>query len=205
VRTATEAMDKLHSTAESHERVMVVEVMGRYAGWIALSSGASGSADVILLPEIPFDIEKVCHKIRSREAMGRHFSIVVVAEGARAKDGNIVLAERRGPGTSDRLGGIGSQVARAIQERTGKEVRTMVLGHLQRGGTPTTYDRLLALRFGAAAVRAIADRCFGVMVGLNGPTISRVPLAEVVGRPKNVPLDSDIVATVRDLGISLGD
>ena len=205
VRTATEAMDKLHSTAESHERVMVVEVMGRYAGWIALSSGASGSADVILLPEIPFDIEKVCDKIRNREAMGRRFSIVVVAEGARARDGHIVLAERRGPGTSDRLGGIGSQVARAIQERTGKEVRTMVLGHLQRGGTPTTYDRLLALRFGAAAVRAIADRCFGVMVGLNGPTISRVPLAEIVGRPKNVPLDSDIVATVRDLGISLGD
>jgi 6-phosphofructokinase 1 len=205
VRTATEAMDKLHSTAESHERVMVVEVMGRYAGWIALSSGASGSADVILLPEIPFDIEKVCDKIRHREAMGRRFSIVVVAEGARARDGHIVLAERRGPGTSDRLGGIGSQVARAIQERTGKEVRTMVLGHLQRGGTPTTYDRLLALRFGAAAVRAIADRCFGVMVGLNGPTISRVPLAEIVGRPKNVPLDSDIVATVRDLGISLGD
>jgi 6-phosphofructokinase 1 len=205
VRTATEAMDKLHSTAESHERVMVVEVMGRYAGWIALSSGASGSADVILLPEIPFDIEKVCDKIRNREAMGRRFSIVVVAEGARARDGQIVLAERRGPGTSDRLGGIGSQVARAIQERTGKEVRTMVLGHLQRGGTPTTYDRLLALRFGAAAVRAIADRCFGVMVGLNGPTISRVPLAEIVGCPKNVPLDSDIVATVRDLGISLGD
>ena len=205
VGTATEAIDKLHSTAESHDRVMVVVVMGRYAGWIALSSGASGSADVILLPEIPFDIEKVCDKIRNREAMGRRFSIVVVAEGARASDGDIVLLERRGPGTSDRLGGIGSQVARAIQERTGKEVRTLVLGHLQRGGSPTTYDRLLALRFGAAAVRAIADRCFGVMVGLNGPTISRVPLADVVGRPKNVPLDSDIIATVRDLGISLGD
>jgi 6-phosphofructokinase 1 len=205
VRTATEAIDKLHSTAESHDRVMVVEVMGRYAGWIALSSGASGSADVILLPEIPFEIEKVCDKIRNREAVGRRFSIVVVAEGARARDGDIVLVERRGPGTSDRLGGIGGQVARAIQERTGKEVRTLVLGHLQRGGTPTTYDRLLALRFGAAAVRAIADRCFGVMVGLNGPTITRVPLAEVVGRSKNVPLDSDIVATVRDLGISLGD
>jgi len=205
VGTATEAIDKLHSTAESHDRVMVVEVMGRYAGWIALSSGASGSADVILLPEIPFEIEKVCDKIRNREAMGRRFSIVVVAEGARARDGDSVLLERRGPGTSDRLGGIGGQVARAIQARTGKEVRTLVLGHLQRGGSPTTYDRLLALRFGAAAVRAIADRCFGVMVGLNGPTITRVPLADVVGRPKNVPLDSDIIATVRDLGISLGD
>lgn len=205
IGTATEAIDKLHSTAESHDRVMVVEVMGRYAGWIALSSGASGSADVILLPEIPFNIERVCDKIRNREAMGRRFSIVVVAEGARPQNGEIVLLERRGPGTSDRLGGIGGQVARAIQERTGKEVRTLVLGHLQRGGSPTTYDRLLALRFGAAAVRAIADRCFGIMVGLNGPTISRVPLAEVVGRTKNVPLDSDIIATVRDLGISLGD
>ncbi len=206
VSTATEAIDKLHSTAESHDRVMVVELMGRYAGWIALSSGLSGSADVILLPEIPFDIEKVCVKIRAREAAGRHFSIVVVAEGARPAGGEIVLMERRVPGAgADRLGGIGGQVARAINERTGKEVRTLVLGHLQRGGSPTTYDRLLALRFGAAAVRAIADRAFGVMVGLNGPTISRVPLADVVGRPKNVPLDSDIICTVRDLGISLGD
>jgi 6-phosphofructokinase 1 len=205
VSTATEAIDKIHSTAESHDRVMVIELMGRYAGWIALSSGLSGSADVILLPEIPFDIEKVCDKIRSREAAGRRFSIVVVAEGARAKDGEIVLVERRGLGTVDRLGGIAGQVARAIQERTGKEVRSLVLGHLQRGGSPTTYDRLLALRFGTAAVRAINDRCFGVMLGLNGSTITRVPLADVVGRPMNVPLDSDIIATVRDLGISLGD
>jgi 6-phosphofructokinase 1 len=206
VSTATDAIDKLHSTAESHDRVMVVELMGRYAGWIALSSGLSGSADVILLPEIPFDVAKVCEKIQAREAAGRRFSIVVVAEGARAAGGEIVLMERRSPGGGvDRLGGIGGQVARAIQERTGKEVRTLVLGHLQRGGSPTTYDRLLALRFGAAAVRAIADRAFGVMVGVNGPTISRVPLAEVVGRPKNVPLDSDIICTARELGISLGD
>jgi 6-phosphofructokinase 1 len=205
VSTATEAIDKIHSTAESHDRVMVVELMGRYAGWITLASGLSGSADVILLPEIPFDIEKVCAKIMSREAAGRRFSIVVVAEGARPKDGDIVLVERRGVGTVDRLGGIANQVARAIQERTGKEVRSLVLGHLQRGGSPTTYDRLLGLRFGTAAVRAIADRCFGIMVGMNNATITRVPLAEVVGRPKNVPLDSDIIATVRDLGISLGD
>ncbi|HEU4648560.1 MAG TPA: ATP-dependent 6-phosphofructokinase [Gemmatimonadales bacterium] len=205
VSTATEAIDKIHSTAESHDRVMVVELMGRYAGWIALASGLSGSADVILLPEIPFDIEKVCAKIMSREAAGRRFSIVVVAEGARPTGGEIVLVERRGPGTVDRLGGIANQVARAIQERTGKEVRSLVLGHLQRGGSPTTYDRLLGLRFGTAAVRAIDDRCFGIMVGMNNSTITRVPLAEVVGRPKNVPLDSDIIATVRDLGISLGD
>jgi 6-phosphofructokinase 1 len=205
VSTATEAIDKLHSTAESHDRVMVVELMGRYAGWIALYSGLSGSADVILLPEIPFDIEKVCEKIRSREAAGRHFSIVVVAEGARPKDGTVELMERRGVGTVDRLGGIAGKVARTIEQHTGKETRTLVLGHLQRGGSPTTYDRLLALRFGAAAVRAIADEAFGTMVGLNGPDITRVPLDQVVGRSKNVPLDSDTIRTARELGISLGD
>jgi 6-phosphofructokinase 1 len=205
VSTATEAIDRLHSTAESHDRVMVVELMGRYAGWIALYSGLSGSADVILLPEIPFDIEKVCAKIRSREAAGRHFSIVVAAEGARSKDGNVELVERRGVGTADRLGGIGSKVARAIEHYTGKETRTLVLGHLQRGGSPTTYDRLLALRFGAAAVRAIAEGNFGVMVGLKGPGIEQIPLEEIVGRPKNVPLDSDTIATARELGINLGD
>ena len=180
VSTATEALDKLHSTAESHDRVLVVELMGRYAGWISLYTGLSGSADAILLPEIPFDIEKVCEKVRAREAAGRRFSIVVVAEGARPSDG-------------------------AIELRTGKETRTLVLGHLQRGGSPTTYDRLLALRFGGAAVRSIADGAFGVMVGLNGPDITRVPLSEVVGRSKNVALDGDIIATARELGISLGD
>ena len=205
VSTATDALDKLHSTAESHERVLVVEVMGRYAGWIALYSGLSGGADVILIPEIPFDVEKVCEKIRRREAAGRHFSIVVVAEGARQRDGSVELVERRGVGTVDRLGGIASKVARFIAHHTGKETRTLGLGHLQRGGTPTTYDRLLALRFGVAAVRAIADRAFGTMVGLNGQDITRVPLDQVVGRSKNVPLDSDTIRTARDLGISLGD
>jgi 6-phosphofructokinase 1 len=205
VSTATDALDRLHSTAESHERVMVVELMGRYAGWIALYSGLSGGADVILIPEIPFDMDKVCDKIRSREAAGRHFSIVVVAEGARPRDGAVELVERRGIGTVDRLGGIGSKVARFIEHHTGKETRTAVLGHLQRGGSPTTYDRLLALRFGSAAVRAIADGAFGVMVGLNGQDITRVPLDDVVGKAKNIQPDSDIIATARELGISLGD
>ena len=205
VSTATEALDKLHSTAESHDRVLVVELMGRYAGWISLYSGLSGSADAILIPEIPFDIDKVCEKIRGREAAGRHFSIVVVAEGARPCDGAIELLERRGVGTVERLGGMASKVARAIEHHTGKETRTLVLGHLQRGGTPTTYDRLLALRFGAAAVRAIADNAFGTMVGLNGQEITRVPLENVVGRAKNVPLDCDTIRTARDLGICLGD
>ena len=205
VSTATEAIDKLHSTAESHQRVMVVELMGRYAGWISLHSGIAAGADVILIPEIPFDIDKVCEKIRRRDAHGRPFSIVVVAEGAVPVGGTVVLLERRQAGTPDRLGGIGSQVARAIQERTGKETRTLVLGHLQRGGSPTTFDRLLGLRFGAAAVRAVADEAFGIMIAFTPPTVSRVPLDQVIGRQKNVPLDSDTVLTARELGISLGD
>jgi 6-phosphofructokinase 1 len=205
VSTATEAIDKLHSTAESHNRVMVVELMGRYAGWITLYSGLSGSADVILIPEVPFDIEKVCAKIMAREEQGRRFSIVVVAEGACPRDGTVELVERRGVGTVDRLGGIGGQVAYAIARRTGKEVRTLVLGHVQRGGTPTTYDRLLGLRFGAAAVRAIGHGSFGVMVGLEGSEIRCVQLADIVGHPKNVPLDGDVIQTARDLGTSLGD
>ena len=205
VSTATDAIDKLHSTAESHNRVMVVEMMGRYAGWITLYAGLSGSADVILIPEVPFDIEKVCAKIMAREEKGRRFSIVVVAEGACPRDGTVALVERRGVGTVDRLGGIGGQVAYAIADRTGKEVRTLVLGHLQRGGSPTTYDRLLGLRFGAAAVRAISHGSYGVMVGLEGSEIRCVPLADVVGRPKNVPLDGDVIQTARDLGISVGD
>ena len=205
VATASEAIDKLHSTAESHERVMVVELMGREAGWIALHSGIAASADVILIPEIPFDIDKVCRKIAAREAAGRHFSIVVVAEGAKALGGEVLFVERRSAGTVDRLGGVGSMVARLIGERTGKETRSLVLGHIQRGGSPTTFDRLLALRFGAAAVRAVADQAFGMMVGWAPPGIVRVPIADVIGRMRGVPLDSDTVQTARDLGISLGD
>lgn len=205
VSTATEAIDKLHSTAESHDRVMVIELMGRNAGWIALHSGISATADVILIPEIPFDIDKVCDKIRLRESRGRRFSMVVVAEGATPKGGTPVLIERRKAGGADRLGGIGNQVADAIAERTGKETRCLVLGHLQRGGTPTTFDRLLALRFGSAAVRAVADGEFGCMVGLAAQSIVRVPLDEIEGRTKRVPLDNDTLATARDLEISLGD
>jgi 6-phosphofructokinase 1 len=205
VSTATEAIDKLHSTAESHRRVMVVELMGRDAGWITLNSGISSSADVILIPEIPFDLEKVCAKVRALEAQGQHYGIVVVAEGARPVGGEHHLLERAGVGTVDRLGGMGAIVAREIAERTGKETRSLVLGHIQRGGSPTTFDRLLALRFGAAAVRAVADGDFGVMVGLAPPTIVRVPLAEVVGRAKHVPLDSDSIKTARELGVCLGD
>jgi 6-phosphofructokinase 1 len=205
VTTATEAIDKLHTTAESHDRVMVVELMGRDAGWIALHSAVSSSADIVLIPEIPFDIERVCEAIRQREATGRHYSIVVVAEGARSRGGEAMLVERRAAGTVDRLGGVGSRVAAAIAERTGKETRSLVLGHLQRGGGPTTSDRLIALRFGAAAVRAIAAGELGTMVAYTPPTISTVSLADVIGRVKLVPLDSDTIQTARDLGISFGD
>jgi 6-phosphofructokinase 1 len=201
VATATDAIDRLHSTAESHERVMVVEVMGRHAGFIALNAGIAGSADVILIPEIPFDITTVCDKIRRREAEGRHFSVVVVAEGAVPKGGSVSLLDPE----HERLGGIGDKVAHSIQEMTGKETRSLVLGHLQRGGSPTTFDRLLALRFGAAAVRLIAERKFGCMVALQPPIIAAVPLEEALAAPKRVPLDSDTIATARDLGISLGD
>ena len=206
VTTATDALDKLHSTAESHERVMVVEVMGRYAGWIALNAGISGSADVILMPEIPFDIEKVCDKVRQREARGRHFSIVVVAEGAAPRGGKMVVrgAAEKGGGM-ERLGGIAQQVADNIAKRTGKETRTLTLGHLQRGGTPTTFDRLLSLRFGAAAVRCAAAKKFGVMVALHPPDIVAVPFSEALGAPRTVPLDSDTIQTARDIGICLGD
>lgn len=193
VSTATDAIDKLHSTAESHERVMVVEVMGRHAGFIALNSGIAGSADVILIPEIPFDIDKVCDKIRRREAEGRHFSMVVVAEGAVPKGG------------TERLGGIAENVAHSIERMTGKETRSLVLGHLQRGGGPTTFDRMLALRFGAAAVRLVAERQFGMMVALQPPNIVAVWLEDALATPRRVSLDSDSIATARDLGISFGD
>src|SRR5205814_7367930 len=171
------------------------------AGWIALHSGISGSADVILMPEIPFDMGKVCEKIVRREAEGRHFSIVVVAEGAAPRGGSVSLIDPE----HQRLGGMGDKVAHSIEAMTGKETRTLVLGHLQRGGSPTTFDRLLGLRFGAAAVRLIAEGKFGHMVALDPPTIVSVPLDEALAAPKRVPLDSDSIATPRHLGISLGD
>jgi len=204
VSVAADAIDRLHSTAEAHERVMVVEVMGRYAGWIALFAGVAATADVILIPEIPFDIEAVCDKINDREARGRRFSIVVVAEGATPKGGELVIKGEE-LGREVLLGGIAEQVAAEIGRLTGKETRTVVLGHLQRGGTPTTRDRLLALRFGAAAVRLVAERKFDHMVALDPPTVKAVPLEIATSRLKTVPLDGDIVHTARDLGVSFGD
>jgi 6-phosphofructokinase 1 len=205
VQTASEAIDKLHSTAESHERVMVLEVMGRHTGWIALESGVSGTADVILIPEIPYDIEKICEKIRHRYESGRRFAIVVVAEGAKPVGGEGSFVAQNVPGQADRYGGVADQLGREIAEATGFETRAMVLGHLQRGGTPTAYDRLIAARFGAAAVRTIAQEQYGTMVALQNNEIRAVPIADAIATIKNVPLDSDVVMTARDLGISFGD
>ena len=204
VATATDAIDKLHSTAESHDRVMVVELMGRYCGWIALSAGIAGSADVILIPEIPFSIEKVCEKIMDREASGRHFSIVVCAEGATPIGGEMTVVEKS-EGREARLGGIADKVALEIEKRTGKETRSLTLGHLQRGGQPTAFDRLLSLRFGAAAVRLAEEGKWGTMVAYDPPDMISVPLDAAVASLKHVPLDGDTVRTARELGISFGD
>ncbi len=206
VTTATEAIDKLHSTASAHERVFVVEVMGRYAGWIALHSGASGQADVILLPEIPFDLDRVAERIQENERRGKRYALVVAAEGAKAVGGEMVTRPSTSIGRTEvHLGGVGEWVAGELARRTEKETRSLVLGHLQRGGGPTAHDRLLALRFGAAAVRFAADGLRNVMVALRPPEMVPVPLAEVVRRTKTVPLDSDAIATCRDVGISFGD
>ena len=205
VNTAIEAIDKLHTTAESHDRVIVMEVMGRHAGFIALHSGLAATADVILIPEIPYDVEKVCEKIRERDAAGRLFSIVVVAEGAYPRGGRESILGPSMPGQARRLGGICDALAREIQERTGKESRSLTLGHLQRGGMPTGYDRLLAARFGGAAVRAIADKRWGHMVALQSPHIVTVPIVDVLQKPRRVEPDHDIVKTARATGISFGD
>jgi 6-phosphofructokinase 1 len=205
VNTALEAIDKLHTTAESHDRVIVLEVMGRDSGFIALHSGLAGTADVILIPEIPYDLNRVCHKIMARDRAGRHFSIVVVAEGAFPKGGAVSILGESMPGEAKRLGGLCEPIAREIQRLTGKETRSLVLGHLQRGGMPTGYDRLLATRFGGAAVQAIADEKWGHMVALQSPHIVSIPIEEALREPKRVDPTHDVVRTARATGISFGD
>ncbi len=204
VAFATECVDRLHTTAASHQRIIVVEVMGRYAGWIALRTGVSANAHVVLLPEIAYDLSKVAAVVRERERLGRRATIVVVAEGAREVGGDLVVREHV-LGRAERLGGVGERVAAELATRTGREARTVVLGHLLRGGPPTTFDRLIALRFGAAAVRALAAGRHGVMVALAPPTVDYVPLADATRRMKTVPLDCDTMQTARDLGICFGD
>ena len=204
VSFATECIDRLFATATSHGRVIVVEVMGRYAGWIALNAGVASGAHAILIPEIPYELEPVAATIRQREQRGSKFSIVVVAEGARRVGGSVSVLGKA-VGQAERLGGVGEKGGTELELLTGKEARTVVLGHLLRGGTPTAVDRLLGLRFGAAAVRALDEGVDGIMVALHSPTVKYVPLSEVTSRQKTVPLDCDTMLTARDMAINFGD
>ncbi len=205
LETATDALDKLHSTAESHHRVMVMEVMGRYAGWIALESGIAGGADVILMPEIPFEIEKICRAIDVRRRQGRRFSIIVVAEGAFPKGGDRVVKESAGTTqTFERLGGIGEYVAREIKQCLDMDTRVTVLGHLQRGGSPTTFDRCLGSRFGIKALELVEAEACGQMVCLKGRDIKAAPIAQAVRQLKLVDPDGEMVRCAEELGIMVG-
>ncbi|MDR1990625.1 MAG: ATP-dependent 6-phosphofructokinase [Acidobacteriaceae bacterium] len=205
VAFATEAIDRLHTTAEAHRRIIVVEVMGRYAGWIALYAGVAGGADAILIPEVPFDLYAVREGLRQREALGAHFSIVVVAEGAFPAGGKLALLEEANSGHVERLGGMGAKVAEALGKLTGKETRSVVLGHLQRGGAPTSFDRILATRFGGMAVDLIRKGDFGTMVAFAPPEIVARRLEDVVGKTRTVPPDFDLVLAAKSLGITFGD
>jgi len=204
VEVATECIDRLFTTATSHSRVFVVELMGRYAGWIALNAGVAAGAHAILIPEIPFSLEPVAEMIARREARGARFAIVVVAEGATPKDGERMILGKAHD-QAERLGGIGNRVAAELEHLTGKEARTVVLGHLLRGGTPTSLDRLLGTRFGAAAVRGLEEGHRGVMVALDPPHVNFVPLVSAINKLRTVPIDCDTIVTARDLGISFGD
>ncbi|NUO08269.1 MAG: ATP-dependent 6-phosphofructokinase [Candidatus Brocadia sp.] len=204
VQTATEALDRLHTTAESHHRVMVVEVMGRYVGWIALKTGVGGGADVILIPEIPFDMEKVCKKIDDRKSSGSRSSIVVVSEGAKPIGGDVsILHTAETGGSAERLGGIGNKVGANIK-CSGMEVRVTVLGHLQRGGSPCAFDRILSTQFGVAAVDLTARKRFGEMVCLRGQKIEAVSLGDVAKGQKKVPTEEGLVKAAEAIGISFG-
>ncbi len=205
VSCATDALDRLHPTAESHERVMVLEVMGRHAGWIALYSGIGGGADVILIPEIPWKYENVCQKILERDRNNKRFTLIVVAEGAELPGGDLVTQEQEQQGRQTRLGGIGKAVAEEIERRLGREVRTTVLGHLQRGGPPTPFDRVLATQFGAHAFRLILQGRLGEMVCYHPPAIESVPIKQAIRQLARVDADCSTVQCARALGIGFGD
>jgi phosphofructokinase-like protein len=205
VSFATDAIDRLHTTAEAHHRVMVVEVMGRYAGWIALHAGVAGGADVILIPEIPYDLDKVAQHLLAREALGARFSIVVAAEGASAIGTGYTIREMGSASAAERLGGIGERLVTDLQRKTKKEMRSVMLGHLQRGGVPTSADRLLATRFGARALELVLEQKWGTMVALHPPDVVAVPLATVVDRVRTVPPDCDLVRAARAVGVAFGN
>ena len=204
VSFATECIDRLHSTALSHRRIMVVEVMGRYAGWIALHAGLAGRADAILIPEIPYSIDNVASHLKNRREEGKPYTIVVVAEGAKPLGGGVTVKSRE-VGRVERLGGIGETVAAQLQELTGQESRSLVLGHLLRGGSPTAMDRNLGVAFGAGAVQALAQGLTGVMVALKPPKLEFVPLEEAVAKLRLVPPDSEFIVTARALDVCFGD
>jgi 6-phosphofructokinase 1 len=201
---ATDALDRLHTTAESHERVMILEVMGRHTGWIALHSGLAGGADVILIPEIPFTMQSVADRIRARDAAGSNFSIVVVAEGALETGHELIYQDKGDRQHAPRLGGIGAYCQRELEALTGKETRCVVLGHLQRGGRPNAFDRMLATNYGSCAVRAIVKGERGVMVALQAGDVITVPISQAIANVKTVPADGQLVRTARDTGISFG-
>ena len=223
VSVAAEAIDRLHSTGETHHRIMVLEVMGRYAGWIALESAIAGGADVALLPEIPYDLKKAAQKIINRKNRGKSFSIVVVAEGAKPKGGDISVKETRDNGSgvdNTKLGGAGEKVAKQLQEMTGLEARCTVLGYMQRGGTPTAFDRVLSTKYGAMAMELALEEKFNVLTVIKNGRLNYVPLEDVVGNNKQigavsgntpesnlrkVTMDDDLVKTARNIGINLGD
>ena len=223
VSVAAEAIDRLHSTGETHHRIMVLEVMGRYAGWIALESAIAGGADVALIPEIPYDLEKAAQKIINRKNRGKSFSIVVVAEGAKPKGGDISVKETRDNGSgvdNTKLGGAGEKVAKQLQEMTGLEARCTVLGYMQRGGTPTAFDRVLSTKYGAMAMELALEEKFNVLTVIKNGRLNYVPLEDVVGNNKQigavsgntpesnlrkVTMDDDLVKTARNIGINLGD
>ncbi len=204
VACATDALDRLHTTAASHDRIMVLEVMGRHAGWIALHAGIAGGGDVILIPEIPWSYENVCHKVLHREAHGKRFTLVVVAEGAELPGGALITQDDTQPGQV-RLGGIGERVAEELERRLHRETRTAVLGHLQRGGPPTTFDRVLATQFGAHAVRLVIEGRFGEMICYRPPRIDSVPIIDAVNKLSRVDPLTAAVQAARALGISFGD
>ena len=205
VSIATEAIDRIHTTAQSHHRIMVIETMGRYSGWIALHAGVASGADVILIPEIEYDLDEVVEVCHAREQSGQRFTIIAIAEGAKPQEGERVVKERIEESPDPvRLGGIGHVLAENLKDHLDSEVRTTILGHMQRGGTPTAYDRNLATMFGARAASLVAEGAYGMMVALQNGALTEVPLAEVADRTRTVPLSSPLITSALDVGTSFG-
>lgn len=205
INTVTEAIDKLHTTAESHHRLVLLEVMGRSAGWVSLYAGIAGGADVILIPERTYSIDRILDKVREREARGSHFTIGVVAEGSATPTGEMVYRSREGHEHHWKLGGVCFALAEALQQHTSRDVRGLVLGHIQRGGSPVVFDRLLATQLGSAAIHAVHDGADGVMIGLDGTRVRQVPLAEVAIGPRRVPTDNEMIRAAETMGLYVGE